>query len=127
MRRLSIFVLVGLLAGCASAGTPDPSEASEPVSSQRGESHLITSADLVAGGPRTLLNAVRDLRPRWLQVPGGAFATVSVFVGDSRAGDAAVLATIETSAVREVRFFETTAAQQRFARASGPVIQVFLK
>lgn len=115
------------LGGCGSVGTPDPLEAPDPATLRRGESHLITTADLVPGGPRTLFNAIRDLRPRWLQPPGGSFATIAVFIGESRAGDTAALATIETSVVREVRYFETSAAQQRFAGVNGPVIQVFLQ
>jgi hypothetical protein len=125
MRLLVIaMALAGVLAGCASAPPPDTDELAI---GNRGDSHTLTTRDLTPGGPRNLLNAVRDLRPRWLQTPGTPFATITVFIGDNRAGGAGSLDGLETLAVREVRYFETSAAQQRFSGVSGPVIQVFLK
>lgn len=119
-----VFALAGLLAGCAAAPRSDTDELAD---GRRGDSHALTAQDLSVGGPRNLLNAVRDLRPRWFQTPGGSFSTITIFIGESRAGGASSLEGLETVSVREVRYFETSAAQQRFARVTGPVIQVLLK
>jgi hypothetical protein len=125
MRDWVITIAVAcMLAGCAASPPPDTDELA---TSSRGDSHTLTVGDLAVGGPRNLLNAVRDLRPRWLQSPGGAFSAITVFVGTSRAGGTSSLGGIESSAVREVRYFETSAAQQRFSGVSGPVIQIVLK
>lgn len=123
-QRGVIVVLACLLAGCATTPPPDTDEVAND---QRGDSHSLTASDLSPSGPRTLLSAIRDLRPRWLQTPGGPFSTITVFIGDSRAGSAESLDGLETATVRVVRYFETSAAQQRFSGVSGPVIQVFLK
>jgi hypothetical protein len=126
--RLSVvamaMALAGVLAGCAAA---PPAATDELATGNRGDSHTLTARDLAPGGARNLLDAVRDLRPRWLQTPGTPFATITVFIGDNRAGSAGSLDGLGTLAVREVRYFETSAAQQRFSGVSGPVIQVFLK
>lgn len=118
-----VMVFVGVLIGCAPARSAETDELA--IASR--DPHTLTGSDLAAGGPRTLLNAIRDLRPRWLQTPGAPFSTITVFIGDNRGGGAGSLDALETSAVRTVRYFDTSAAQQRFSGVSGPVIQVFLK
>ena len=124
--RLSVIALAlaGALAGCAASPRTDTDEIAI---GRRGDAHTLTEQDLSVGGPRNLLNAVRDLRPRWFQTPGASFSTITVFIGESRAGGASSLDALETLSVREVRYFETSAAQQRFAGVTGPVIQVLLK
>jgi hypothetical protein len=124
--RLSVFALAlaGVLTGCASTRSPDTDE---PAAVPHGDAHTLTAGDLAVGGPRNLLNAVRDLRPRWLQTPGGGFSTITVFIGETRAGGVASLEGMDTSAVLAVRYFETSAAQQRFSGVSGPVIQIVLR
>jgi hypothetical protein len=125
MRLLAIAIaLAGVLTACA---LPSSRETDELATGKPGDSHTLTERDLAAGGPRNLLNAVRDLRPRWLETSAAPFSTVTVFIGNSRAGGARSLDGIETSSVREVRYFDTSAAQQRFSGPVGPVIQILLK
>jgi hypothetical protein len=122
LRGIAI-LFVGAFIGCAPSRSADTDE----LAMYSRDPHVLTAADLAVGGPRNLLNAIRDLRPRWLQTPGSAFSTITVFVGDNRGGGVGSLDALETSAVRTVRYFETSAAQQRFSGVSGPVIQVFLR
>ena len=124
--RLPILAIVFAAVSVACAASPGP-DTDEIAIGRRGDSHTLTEQDLTAGGPRNLLIAVRDLRPRWLQTPGASFSTITVFIGESRAGGVGSLDGLETRVVREVRYFETSAAQQRFSGVTGPVIQVFLK
>ena len=119
---------LGLMAtvACApAAGAPAPEVAG------RGDSKTITEGQLSGATQLNLYDYVMAARPRWLRSTGSmnrnAFPLL-IFVGDTRLGGAQTLKSLTTSTVRVVRYYEASAAQQKFAGQDiGPVIHVLLK
>jgi hypothetical protein len=95
----------------------------------RGDSRTITEGELSTATQLNLYDYVAAQRPRWLRISSSLSRTpLLVFVEDTRLGDARTLKTLTTGTVRLVRYYEASAAQQKFSgRDIGPVIQVFLK
>jgi len=98
----------------------------------RGDSKTITEADLARATQVNLYDYIKAERPRWLQIGAGsrtgrAFPTV-IFMDETRFGAVETLRSFSLPGVRLVRFYEASAAQQKFTgREIGPVIQVITK
>ena len=124
MRSLG-FSIGALVIGLACA-TP-PGTVMEPVG-PRGDQKTLTSADITSATQLDLLGLINAERPQWLRTPDGRPAQIVVYLDDARLGGAATLKGITLRAVTSVRYYEASAAQQRFStRDPGPVIHVITK
>lgn len=125
MKRLLLRGLVSaaILAGLALA-LPEPAEA------QRRERDLITLEELKESSKEraNLFQAIRSLRPHFLQGPrgqrsvggGGVVPRVPiVYLNGGRAGDATMLREIQTVNVAEVRFVPPTEASNLYGLEHG--------
>jgi hypothetical protein len=120
--RVSIAAVLLTLA-CASAHDPAVAPAGP-----RGDPKSLTAADLAVATQLDLLALIVAERPQWLRTADGRPAAVIVYVGDARLGGAATLKGLTVSTIGSVRYYEPSAAQQRFSpRDYGPVIHVLLK
>jgi hypothetical protein len=120
--RLS-FAAVLLALACASGIDP----ALEPAG-PRGNARSLTPADIEGATQLDLLALIVAERPQWLRAPDGRPAPVIVYVNDARLGGASTLKGLTLSTIGSVRYYETSAAQQRFSpRDYAPVIHVLLK
>jgi hypothetical protein len=125
-RRLLLGVVLALGSACASAAGPG-----SPTSAVRGDSKTVTADDLAEAVQLNLYDYLAAERPRWLRggvpVRPGA-PDVVVFMDETRLGGAQSLKTISINTVRMVRYYEPSAAQQKFpGRDIGAVIQVVIK
>lgn len=124
---LSLGALLLSLACASAPGAPAsgaPSEAAGP----RGDAKTLTSADFANATQLTLADYIVAERPQWLRTPDGRPASVVVYVNDTRIGGPATLRDLTLSTIATVRYYEASAAQQRFStRDRGPVIQVITK
>ena len=119
VRRPTVKTIIGALlvllafAGCHTA-TPSAEE-----ESSRGSRYLLTRADLDGMDQLSAMEAMRRLRPQWLQYRGR-----SVLVGTSREGlrvymdrqyfgEAESLNTIMVRVIREIRYLESRQATLR--------------
>jgi hypothetical protein len=74
-----------------------------------------------------LYDFVRAARPLWLQQQTRSYPLL-VFVDDARLGGATTLRTVTLTTVAAVRYYDASAAQQKFSgRDIGPVIHVISK
>ena len=120
--RLSIAAAL-LCVACASAQDPVIATAGP-----RGNTKSLTAADIAAAPQLDLLSLIAAERPQWLRTIDGQPAPVIVYLGDARLGGSSTLKGLTLSTIGSVRYFETSAAQQRFSsRDFAPVIQVLLK
>ena len=100
-----------LLAGCASSG-----EDSGPGRSR----NLITAAELMEVPHSTVYEAVRALRPRWLQARAGAtfssreLQTAMVYIDGQLRGGLDEMHTLVPVEVGELRFMSASDATTRF-------------
>ena len=118
-----VFAVVLVSLACASAQDP-VLDAAGP----RGNLKSLTAADLQGAPQLDLLDLIVAERPQWLRAPDGKPAPVIVYLGDARLGGSSTLKGLTLSTIGSVRYFETSAAQQRFSsRDFAPVIQVVLK
>jgi hypothetical protein len=124
MRPVRFSIAASLLClACASAQDP----VIEP-SGPRGNTKSLTAADIQGAPQLDLLDLIAAERPQWLRTPDGKLAPVIVYLGDARLGGTATLKGLTLNTIGFVRYFETSAAQQRFSsRDFAPVIQVVLK
>ncbi len=121
-RRLMLALLIASLA-CATAATPGVESAGP-----RGDAKTVTSADLGNATQLDLLSFLAAERPQWLKVVGGRGTATTVYIDDARIGGVSALRTVTLSTVGSVRFFDVSAAQQKFnTRETGPVIQVITR
>jgi hypothetical protein len=119
LTRLLLAVLAATIACASAAGTQV--EGAGP----RGDSKTLTAADLANATQLNLLDFIVAERPQWLRAPGGSLAPVVVYVDDARLGGASTLKELTLGAVRMVRYYDASSAQQKFNnRDGGPVIQV---
>jgi hypothetical protein len=97
----------------------------------RGDSKTVTADDLADAIQLNLYDYLAAERPRWLRgsvSTGSGALPVLVFVEDTRLGAVQTLRTLSTNTVRMVRYYEPSAAQQKFSgRDVGAVIQVLIK
>ena len=118
-QRFTILALLAL-AACA---PPSASEGSEPAP-VRGDARTITAAELATATQLNLYDYVRATRPLWLQQPARS-SPITVFVDDARLGGVSTLQSVTLTTVSLVRFYDASAAQQKFnGRDLGAVIQV---
>ena len=117
-RRLLLAVLATTLA-CASSPA---SQVDAP--GPRGDSHTITRADLEGATQLNLNDFVVATHPQWLRDARGRIANVTVFLDDTRLGGLSTLSSISLNTVGAVRYYDASAAQQKFNTLIGPVIQV---
>jgi hypothetical protein len=124
MRPIRLSLASALLClACASAHDP----VLEPAG-PRGNTKSLTAADIEGATQLDLLDLIVAERPQWLRAPDGKPAPVIVYLGDARLGGPATLKGLTLNTIGSVRYFETSAAQQRFSsRDFAPVIQVVLK
>jgi hypothetical protein len=119
-RHLRTLVLLSL-AACA------PSTAGSEPAPARGDSRTITAAELATATQLNLYDYVRAARPLWLQQQARSNPTL-VFVDDARLGGLTTLRTVTLSTVSAVRYYDASAAQQKFTgRDLGPVIHVITR
>jgi len=107
LRRALLGALSLLVAGCAGASRG---------SLRSPYSNVITHAELEEVGTRNLYDAVRRLRPRWLEVRRGMRSfnletEVVVFEEESFVGNQDVLESMGTDGVWELRYLDGTTAQ----------------
>jgi hypothetical protein len=119
-RHLRILVLLSLAACAASTAGSEPTPA-------RGDARTITAAELATATQLNLYDYVRAARPLWLQQQARSNPTL-VFVDDARLGGLTTLRTVTLSTVSAVRYYDASAAQQKFTgRDLGPVIHVITR
>lgn len=130
-RMPSLVVLSLALGACASSSTVGSSSGA---SSTRGSRDVITTEELAASSATNALDAVRQLRPTFLQSRGpvslGLAASGSlepaVFLDGQRFGTLGDLASIPINDIREIRHLSGPDATQRFGTgyASGAILVV---
>jgi len=128
--RLLISVVVSLLGG-ACASSPSGSSAVIPAGGSR---YVITEAELVNLGDRSVYDALVQLKPAFLRTRDAQTSShqdltpVHVFVDGGRTEGVEVLRTIRASAVKELRFYEPDQANTKFGTGNnGGVIAVTMK
>ena len=132
--RLSpLVVAVALISACAA--NPGSAAPSAAPATRNSNSDIITREELanplLAGS--TLLEAVRRLRPRFLNERGGGLhGTSEVVMASYNGSDLVPLAELSRMAVTEVtevRYLNTAAAALRFglAGSNGPVLLLTMK
>jgi len=115
--------------GCASspAGASGATQqsASSP-SRSRSSRDVITSEELAKLDVQNALDAVRRLRPNYLQTHGGASSSITqgpqdvvVYVDNTRMGGPASLAQIPITDVKEIQYLNGTDATQRYGTGHG--------
>lgn len=117
-RFLSLLAVVVLGSACASSGQPDQSR-------PRRSRNLITADELSGLPVSTAYEAVRRLRPAWLQ-PRGRSPLPVVYRDNARWGsDPSSLENIQIDIVREMRFMSASDATTRYGTGfAGGVILV---
>jgi hypothetical protein len=99
----------------------------------RGDSKTVTETELSAATQLNLYDYVAAERPLWLRSRSpGSFSSrnlpIVIFVDDARLGPAETLKSVSVSGTKTLRYYEATAAQQKFrGRDIGPVIHVVTK
>jgi hypothetical protein len=125
MKRTSLsLAALAIAVACACAPRADP----EDLPVRRGDFRTITSADLAGATQLNLQDFVVATHPQWLRDPSGRIAAVTVFLDDTRLGGLSTLAGISLNTVGLVRYYEASAAQQKFNVVKiGPVIHVLTR
>lgn len=128
-RSLSIVSFALVLGGCA---TSPASSSGSGASRPRGARDLITAEELATSSASNTLDAIRQLRPNFLQTrgpitlgnaaPGGN--EPAVFLDGQRFGGLNELTTISVADVREIRYLSGPDATQRFGTgyAQGAIL-----
>ena len=117
---LTAFGFATGLAACASGGGSGDG-------SPRRNPNLITAEELVAYPTVSALDAIRRLRPRWLQARGGMRA--QVVVDGARMGDLEdALQSIQAASVRTMQYLSSSDATMRFGtNYAGGAIEVITR
>ncbi|HEY2376528.1 MAG TPA: TonB-dependent receptor plug domain-containing protein [Gemmatimonadaceae bacterium] len=120
--------IVVLIPGCASspAGQSATQQSSSDPSRAHGSRDVITSEELAKVDVQTALDAVRRLRPNFLQTHGGQSSSLTmgpqeivVYVDNTRMGGPNALAQIPVSDVKEIQYLSGTDATQRYGTGHG--------
>jgi hypothetical protein len=122
--RVLFGAALALGTACSRAGDP------VPITPSRGDTKIVNAEELASAVHMNLYDYLVAERPRWLrgsQTSLGA-SQVMVFLDETRLGGIQTLKNVSTNTVRLARYFEASAAQQRFnGKDLGPVIQVLTK
>jgi hypothetical protein len=136
-QRVIACILVAATAACGAKAAPETGEGPAPAANH--DRDLITREELMAPGgmgAQSLYTAIKTLRPTFLTVRGAqSFSNstanpdegaVHVSVDNGRILPLDELQTIHTATVKEVRYYTSAQAMQKFGGAarSGPVILV---
>jgi len=121
MRKVALSLATALaLAACASGGrSGQPVPGSNP--------NVLTAEDIAAAHVLTALDAVRQLRPRFLMTQGGTTRShgVQVMVDGVPRGGASALSGINANEVVEIRYLDATEATMQYGTGyTGGLIQV---
>jgi len=131
MKTRSLLVAVAVMvgaSGCASssAGTPGATQQASAPSRSRGSRDLITSEELAKLDVQNALDAVRRLRPNFLQTHGGLSSSITqgpqdvvVYVDNTKMGGPASLAQIPITDVKEIQYLNGPDATQRYGTGHG--------
>lgn len=124
LRYLALASVTALALG-ACVGGANVESASRPTRSR----NVLTAQELAELPYDNAYDAIRRLRPTWLQRrAGGQAAYPVVFIQDSRAGDLDRLRSIPLQDVAEIRFINARDATTRWGTGyRGGVIQVIWK
>lgn len=116
------------IAACASspAGSPGATQQSAPSSRAHGSRDVITEEELARVDVQTALDAVRRLRPNFLQTHGGKSSSITqgpqdvvVYVDNTRMGGPSALSQIQITDVKEIQYLNGPDATQRFGTGHG--------
>lgn len=119
---VAAFGLTAMGAGCASGG----GEGGE--GRPRQDPNLLTAEDLVPYANLTCLEAIRQLRPRWLQDRGGTRTPIVVRDGNRMGSAQGVLSGIRASDVESLRYYNARDAIVRYgATVTGGAIEVITR
>lgn len=126
---LVISAAVLATAGCASSPSGSPGatqQSSAGPSRSHGARDMITQEELAGIDVQTALDAVRRLRPSFLQTHGGATASITqgpqdvvVYVDNTRMGGPSALAQIPITDVKEIQYLNGPDATQRYGTGHG--------
>ncbi len=121
--RLLVGVAFAVSAACAPAASAGGTGGIAPA---RGDSKTVTESELAVATQLNLYDYLAAERPRWLASARGLAPIV--FMDDTRLGGPGTLRTLTTSSVRMLRYYDVTAAQQKFPGSDiGTVIQVITR
>ncbi len=115
------FLLASLAVTLACASAP-ASQVDDP--GPHGDSRTITLADLDGATQLNLQDFIVATHPQWLRDARGRIADVTVFLDDTRLGGLSTLSSVSLNTVGLVRYYDASAAQQKFNSIVGPVIQI---
>jgi outer membrane cobalamin receptor len=128
-RSLWVAVVVAGVPACASSpagGAGATQQSSASPSRSRSARDLITSEELAKLDVQNALDAVRRLRPNFLQTHGGLSSSISqgpqdvvVYVDNTRMGGPASLAQIPITDVKEIQYLNGPDATQRYGTGHG--------
>jgi outer membrane cobalamin receptor len=130
-RSLSIIaaVVIAGAPGCASSpggSSGATQQSSSSPSRSRGARDLITQEELAKVDVQNALDAVRRLRPTFLQTHGGLSSSITqgpqdvvVYVDNTRMGGPSSLAQIPITDVKEIQYLNGPDATQRYGTGHG--------
>ncbi len=111
MRKLALSLALALvLPACASGGGAGAPEAPRP------NPNLITAEEIANAHVQNALDAVRQLRPRFLMTQGGTTRShgVQVMVDEVPRGGASALGSINASDILEIRYLDANEATMKY-------------
>lgn len=121
-------VVVAGLPGCASspAASGATQQSASSSSRSRGARDVITQEELAKVDVQNALDAVRRLRPSFLQTHGGMSSSITqgpqdvvVYVDNTRMGGPSTLAQIPITDVKEIQYLNGPDATQRYGTGHG--------
>jgi outer membrane cobalamin receptor len=128
MLIIAAVVVVGV-PGCASSpagGSGATQQSTSSSTRSRGARDVITQEELAKVDVQNALDAVRRLRPSFLQTHGGLSSSISqgpqdvvVYVDNTRMGGPSTLAQIPITDVKEIQYLNGPDATQRYGTGHG--------
>jgi outer membrane cobalamin receptor len=121
-------VVIAGVPGCASspAASGATQQSASSSSRSRGSRDVITQEELAKVDVQNALDAVRRLRPSYLQTHGGLSSSITqgpqdvvVYVDNTRMGGPSTLAQIPITDVKEIQYLNGPDATQRYGTGHG--------
>ena len=121
-------VVIAGVPGCASspAASGATQQSASSSSRSRGSRDVITQEELAKVDVQNALDAVRRLRPSYLQTHGGLSSSITqgpqdvvVYVDNTRMGGPSTLAHIPITDVKEIQYLNGPDATQRYGTGHG--------